>query len=84
MFFEGSLRDAGEPDYDQFSVRIPESQLSSLLVVLDAISPERVAAMQEAVLRVRDYFVYKDMYTPDASSRAHLLGLGRCVPMHVH
>ena len=31
MFFEGSLHDAGEPDYDQFSVRIPESQLSSLL-----------------------------------------------------
>ena len=76
MFFEGALGAAGLPDYDAFSVRIHESQLHTLLPVLDAISAPRVSAMRAAGRRVRDYFVYKDMYNPDAADRAALLSSG--------
>ena len=33
--------------------------------------------VRRAVLWVRDYFIYKDMYNPSASHRAELLGTGR-------
>ena len=33
--------------------------------------------MRQAVLWLRDYFVYKDMFNPDAAERARLMGLGR-------
>ena len=47
------------------------------MAILRAVPPAKVAAMQRAVLWVRDYFVYKDMYNPSASSRAELLSAGR-------
>ena len=37
----------------------------------------RGSAVQRAVLWVRDYFVYKDMYNPNADDRAELLASGR-------
>ena len=36
-----------------------------------------VAEMRARVLLVRDYFVYKDMYSPDADERRELLKAGR-------
>jgi len=41
------------------------------------VPPAKLAAMQRAVLWVRDYFVYKDMYNPDAANRRRLLASGR-------
>jgi hypothetical protein len=78
MFFEGSFASAGLPlDYANFSVRLLEKDLPDLVRVLRAVPQPEVLRMRKAVLWLRDYFVYKDMFTPDASERARLLGLGR-------
>ena len=78
MFFEGAFGLAGLPlDYANFSVRLAEAELPQLVQRLRAIPPAAVAAMQRAVLWVRDYFVYKDMYNPNADDRAELLASGR-------
>ena len=75
MFFEGAVAAAGLGfDYSDFSVRIAEDGLRSLVTVLKAIPQSRVAEMRARVLLVRDYFVYKDMYSPDADERRELLG----------
>ena len=58
-------------------MRVPEVQLPSLVAILRAVPPAKLAAMQRAVLWVRDYFVYKDMYNPDAANRCRLLASGR-------
>ena len=58
-------------------MRLLESELPSLVTRLRAISNDKVVAMRRAVLWLRDYFVYKDMYNPDADHRAQLLGTGR-------
>ena len=47
------------------------------MAILRALPPAKVAAMQRAVLWVRDYFVYKDVYNPDAANRRRLLASGR-------
>ena len=47
------------------------------MAILRAVPPAKVAAMQRAVLWVRDYFVYKDVYNPDAANRRRLLASGR-------
>ena len=78
MFFEGALAAVGANiDYANFSVRLAEAELPRLVQRLRAIPPAAVAAMQRAVLWVRDYFVYKDMYNPNADDRAELLASGR-------
>ena len=78
MFFEGSFSASGLPiDYANFSVRIAEQDLPNLVPTLKAITPEEVLRMRQAVLWLRDYFVYKDMFNPDAAERARLMGLGR-------
>ena len=78
MFFEGAFTEAGLPlDYASFSVRIAEAELPRLVAILRAVPPAKVAAMQRAVLWVRDFFVYKDMYNPDAANRRRLLASGR-------
>ena len=78
MFFEGAFAAAGLGfDYADFSVRIAEDGLRSLVSTLKAIPQSRVAEMRARVLLVRDYFVYKDMYSPDADERRELLKAGR-------
>lgn len=78
MFFEGSFAAAGLPlDYSNFSVRLAEADLPRLVQVLRAVPQHMVLRMRRAVLWVRDYFIYKDMYNPDEGSRAQLLGHGR-------
>jgi len=78
MFFEGALRAAGLGfDYEAFSVRVAEGELPQLLGKLDALPPARIVAMRRAALRVRDYFVYKDMFNPSRDNRAALLSEGR-------
>ena len=78
MFFEGAFHAAGLPlDYRNFSVRVAEQQLPRLVTRLRAVPPAAVAALQRNALWVRDYFVYKDMYNPDAANRRRLLGSGR-------
>jgi len=78
MFFEGAFALAGLGiDYDDFSVRVQEDKLHELLEVLAAVPEAEVRRMQENVLLVRDYFVYKDVYNPDAEKRAKLLAKGR-------
>ena len=59
-----------------FSVRLNESELPLLLTRLEVISRRDVLRMQRFVLRARDYFVYKDMYNPDARERHALLSSG--------
>ena len=77
MFFEGAFTDAGLGlDYANFSIRIPEAELPSLLDVLGNISQDRVMDLRKAALSVRDYFIYKDMYNPSAESRRNLLETG--------
>jgi len=50
MFFEGSFAAAGLPfDYSDFSLRLPEAALPNLLQVIDAVPPERLAAMQKTL-----------------------------------
>ena len=51
--------------------------MRSLVTTLKAIPQSRVAEMRARVLLVRDYFVYKDMYSPDADERRELLKAGR-------
>ena len=78
MFFEGAFEAAGLGlDYADFSVRIAERDLPDLVTTLRAIPPARVAVMRRKVLLLRDYFVYKDMYSPSASHRKAMLALGR-------
>ena len=66
MFFEGAFSLAGAPEleYSSFSLRLPEAELPRVLEALDAVPAPRLRAMQAAALRVRDYFVYKDVYAP--------------------
>ena len=64
-------------DYDDFSVRVAENALRSLTATLKAIPKARVVEMRRKVLLIRDYFVYKDMYAPDAAERRALLAAGR-------
>jgi len=64
-------------DYADFSVRLPESELPRLLENLAAIPPARVASLQRVGIQLRDYFVYKDVYNPDADDRRKLLASGR-------
>ena len=78
MFLEGAFAAAGLPiDYADFSVRLLEAELPLLVRKLRAISPAEIVRMRRRVLWVRDYFVYKDMYQPDASERRELLEAGR-------
>ncbi len=78
MFLEGAFDAAGLSfDYEAFSVRVPEDAIPTMLSRLDAIPPAKVVEMRRAVLRVRDYFVYKDMYNPDAQDRRVLLREGQ-------
>ena len=44
---------------------------------LSAIPRREVVRMQRLVLKVRDFFVYKDMYNPNGRERRELLGAGR-------
>ena len=78
MFFEGAFSLAGAPEleYSSFSLRLPEAELPRVLEALDAVTAPRLRAMQAAALRVRDYFVYKDMYNPDVEDRKQLLETG--------
>lgn len=78
MFFEGAFAAVGlGVDYDDFSVRLLESELPLLPQRLSAIPAARVSRMQRAGLRLRDYFVWKDVYNPDAADRRDLLTMGR-------
>ena len=78
MFLEGAFTEAGLPlDYASFSLRLMESDLPRLVKVLRAVPPARIRELRRAALWARDYFVYKDMYNPSASSRTELLGAGR-------
>lgn len=78
MFFEGSFAAAGLPfDYANFSLRLPEVELPRLLQHIDAVPPARLASMQRAVHAARDYFVYKDVYSPYKYHRRDFLGAGR-------
>ena len=71
MFFESVFSAVGlDVDYDDFSVRVGEGELPLLVQRLKAIPNERRVAMRRLVLRLRDYFVYKDMYNPHAADRA--------------
>ena len=78
MFFEGifDLVGAGM-DYSDFSLRVPESELPRLLEHLDAVSPARLAKLQTAVIRARDYFVYKDVWSRYRYMRAEIMSRGR-------
>mmetsp|Transcript_22789 Transcript_22789/g.69724 ORF Transcript_22789/g.69724 Transcript_22789/m.69724 type:complete len:121 (+) Transcript_22789:2478-2840(+) len=78
MFNEGAFELVGAPelDFDQFSVRIVEAQLPELLQILDAVPLHQLRKMQEATLRVRDYFVYKDIFSPYRYMRNGLLSKG--------
>jgi len=67
-------------DYPDFSVRIREAELPRMVEILMAIPASRVAQLQRAGLRVRDFFVYKDMYNPNQADRQALLASG--VPGH--
>ena len=79
MFLEGAFTEAGLPgfDYASFSLRLMEADLPDLVKVLRAVPRRRIEELRRAVLWARDYFVYKDMYNPSASSRAELLSAGR-------
>ena len=78
MFLEGFFKAAGLPiDYDDFSVRLLEADLPDLVARLKAVPRRRIARMRRVVLWVRDYFIYKDMYNPNAKERAELTGAGR-------
>eukprot|EP00966_Prymnesium_polylepis_P141305 3263475-Prymnesium_polylepis.1 len=78
MFFEGAFAAVGfNFDYEAFSVRIAEAEQHTMVERLAAIPRRQVARMQRLVLRVRDYFVYKDMYNPDRRDRRALLQAGR-------
>ena len=79
MFFEGAFSLAGAPEleYSSFSLRLPEAELPRVLEALDAVTAPRLRAMQAAALRVRDYFVYKDVYAPYRYERKALLATGR-------
>jgi len=78
MFFEGAFGASGMGfDYADFSVRIAEAQLHTLVDVLAAIPKKRVLQLRRVVMHVRDYFIYKDMYNPSKEHRARLLRLGR-------
>jgi len=79
MFFEGAFSLAGAPEleYSSFSLRLPEAELPRVLEALDAVAAPRLRAMQAAALRVRDYFVYKDVYAPYRYERKALLATGR-------
>lgn len=50
---------------------------ASLPQILDAVPPAQLRALQQAALRVRDYFVYKDLYSPYRYARKDLLDRGR-------
>ena len=79
MFLEGAFTDAGLPsfDYASFSLRLMEADLPRLVKVLRAVPAARIQELRRAALWARDYFVYKDMYNPSASSRTELLAAGR-------
>lgn len=78
MFFEGAFEAAQLGlDYADFSLRVREADLASLVRILEAVSAERLASLQRGVLRVRDYFVWKDVYNPDGADRRSLLSAGR-------
>lgn len=80
MFFEGAFELVGLGiDYPDFSIRLPEARLHELVDVLVAVPDEEVRRLQSNALRVRDYFIYKDMYNPTTrrDRRDVLLALGR-------
>ena len=56
--------------------RASKAELPRLLQHLDAVPPARLAAMQRAVHAVRDYFVYKDVYSPYRYHRRDFVGAG--------
>ena len=64
-------------DWQDFSIRLLESELPDLVRRLKAVPAKEVRAMRRVVMWLRDYFVYKDMYNPSTASREKLLGLGR-------
>ena len=79
MFLEGAFTEAGLPgfDYASFSLRLMEADLPDLVKVLRAVPRRRIEELRRAALWARDYFVYKDMYSPDADERRELLKAGR-------
>lgn len=78
MFFEGVFKAAGFGfDYEDFSVRIAEAEQHKMLDRLSAISLQKIGRMQQLILRIRDFFVYKDMYNPNSPDRHSLLGMGQ-------
>ncbi|KAL3929510.1 MAG: hypothetical protein SGPRY_001931 [Prymnesium sp.] len=78
MFFEGAFEKLQLGlTYHDFSVRVAEKDLPSLVQILRSIPPGRISSMRSNVLLVRDYFVYKDMYNPSAQNRRKLLSHGR-------
>ena len=81
MFFEGIFNLVGaELDYDDFSIRIPEHELPRLLEHLDEVTPAQFAKYQRNVLWVRDYFVYKELWSTCRYMRKELMGRGRAGP----
>ena len=78
MFLQGAFAAVGAGiDYANFSITLPEAELPRLLEHLDAVTPAQLAAYQRTLLWVRDYFVYKDLYSPYRFVRRELLGRGR-------
>ena len=53
------------------------SQLPSLVQRLRAVPADKIVRMRGLVLWARDYFVYKDMFNPNANLRRELLASGR-------
>ena len=77
MFFEGVFDLVGaELGYPDFSIRLRESELPRLLDHLDAISPLQLRRYQRNILLVRDYFIYKDLWTVRPHIRTELVGRG--------
>jgi len=78
MFFEGAFAESGlDFDYSAFSIRLAEADLPEMVNILLAVPAAKVLAMRRNVLKVRDYFIYKDMYNPDRFERSKLLAAGR-------
>ena len=78
MFWESALAEVGlGVDYADFSLRLPEVRLPQLIMTLRAVSAARVRSMRALCMKLRDYFIYKDMYNPEAAHRMQLLATGR-------
>ncbi|KAL1519387.1 hypothetical protein AB1Y20_022912 [Prymnesium parvum] len=78
MFFEGIFSLVGAKlDYADFSIRVPEGDLPRLLEYLDSVSHEQLMRYQRNVLWVRDYYVYKDLWSSYRFVRKELMSRGR-------